>query len=168
MFQAQSEPWVKLTAKYRSALIEAAKTCIDLVLKYATDEVTRTRLEKLVIKPALANLFTSLDEMINRLMKDRLESHPVTYNRSLAENIAKSKQRMAEKLFADKYERVINQGGQVVAKDTLKWLFKEQIVTQPKDLPRFAASEAIIEMRAYYKVSQKPSGIIFGVICLFV
>ena len=168
LFQAQSEPWVKLTAKYRSTLIEAAKTCIDLVLQYATDEVTRTRLGKLVIQPALGRLLASLDMMIDRLMKGPLESHPITYNRSLAENIAKAKQKKAEKLFADKYERAINQGGQVVAKDTLKWLFEEQIVIQPTDLPRFAASEAIIEMRAYYKVSWKQSNITSRAIFLFV
>ena len=152
LFQAQSEPWVNLTGQYRSKLVEATRTCIDLVLLHATDENTRAHLEKLVIKPSLQRLLASLDTMVDRILKSRQESHPITYNHRLAENIAKAKQKQAEKLFADKYERAINQGGQVVAKDTLKWLFEEQIVIQPKDLSRFAASEAIIEMRAYYKV----------------
>ncbi|WPH03433.1 Hypothetical protein R9X50_00631300 [Acrodontium crateriforme] len=155
LFQKQSEPWVKLTTKYRSRLIEAAKVSIDLVLLHATDENTRAHLEKHVIKPSLERLVVSLDTMIDRLLKPRNESHPITYNRSLAENIAKAKQGRAEKFFAEKYERAINQGGQVVSKDTLKWLFEEQVVIQPMDLPRFAASEAIIEMRAYYKIARE-------------
>ncbi|KAB8356712.1 hypothetical protein FH972_024287 [Carpinus fangiana] len=155
LFVTQSEPWVELTQNHQFKIQEAVKMSINLVLQHATDENTKTQLERLIIKPSLDHFLVLLDEMVSKLLTPRRERHPITYNRNLAESIQKAKQAFAEKVFSEKYDRAINTNGQVVSKETLKWLFEEQIVVPPADLERFAASEAIDVMRAYYKIAKE-------------
>lgn len=153
LFLIQSKPWDALTEGYRSKIFKSAQETIDLALAHATDNNTKLQLEKHIIKPALDQLVISLEQMIQKLLMPRHESHPITYNRRLAESLQKSKQNFAERMFSEAYGRSMSKHGEVVSKDFLEWLFKEQVVVPTAHLNRFAASETIDAMRAYYKVS---------------
>lgn len=153
LFVMQSAPWANLFREYRNKVCLAAKVAIDLVLEHATDETTRTRLSQRVIGPSLDKLCGSLDEMIQRLLLQHQKRHPITYNRRLVESVQQAKQALAEEVFHQKIAQAVDTKGETVSKNTLEWLVKLQINIEPKSLERFAASEAIGIMRAYYKAS---------------
>lgn len=152
LFVLQSKPWAALVQEYKRLIWDAAKITIDLVLQSSTDEVTMGRLKRHIIEPSLSELGASLESTVQKLLSTRQNQHPITYNQRLTDSIQKARQAHSDKILKSKIIQAIGTRRETVHTETIDWLLELENTVQLAELERYAASEAIDVMQAYYEV----------------
>lgn len=164
LFKEQCRPWKAILRAHVERVRAAARELLSLVCAHTADEAACNFLLQEIINPAMDRIMKNLEAMADKLLLPHSNGHPITYNHHFTETLQKVRD-----------ERKLSEVRNAVA----KWLGKEvheldgnlidlrfgtrdlgalianlTARTEP-DMDRFAASEALDCMEAYYKVALK-------------
>lgn len=161
LFHAQSAPWERLMRNHLKAVWEAARAFLELAASHLTDEVTAEALLREVIDPLMEQRYRDMTEKLVELLTPHQKGHPITYNHYFTETI----QNMREKRLEAEVTRRLSKffGGRDLK--TLEELPIKKVKTsslisalasrKEADMDRYASSEVLDCMQAYYKVRNR-------------
>jgi len=140
--------------------MDATRVCLGLILNDTTDETTRERLLREVIEPTMEKHTKSLERKVSEIMRPHRKGHPITYNHYFTETVQKARQEHNKKALA----RGLNAFFKLNPEAGPTHIYQNQgfntadlldALTQQTehDMDRYACSEAVDCMEAYYKVS---------------
>jgi GTPase SAR1 family protein len=159
LFFEQAAPWESLVNTFMSRLIGAARITVNSILEYIADEETIVGLLRQIINPKMEALKQATEQKAVEVLAPHKRGHPNTYNHYFIENVQKAKERHWKKFLE---ERVCAHFGLGNIAETyhsppngirLQPLVSSMTSGTEADMDRFACSEAIDCMLAYYKVS---------------
>jgi hypothetical protein len=158
LFLEQSSPWEAITRKHIENVWRAAKEFLNLTTTYIADAATSKALFQKIFEPALDQLLRTLNEKSTELLTPHQKSHPITYNHYFTEALQKVRNERSK----DEYTRIIKDFFGVPSLDSvylttqykdLRPLVVALVQRTEPDMYRFACSEALDCMEAYYKVA---------------
>lgn len=156
LFVEQSKPWEEITRSYILLIWKATKDFLRLTVASISDSTTSNALFQKIFEPALDELWGVLGAKTSEMLKPHQDGHPITYNHYFTETL----QAVRNGRRRAKYSQVLRD---FFGADSLKpTVFNRSINldqllinltqdTEP-DMKRFACSEALDCMQAYYKV----------------
>ncbi|KAI1490953.1 P-loop containing nucleoside triphosphate hydrolase protein [Biscogniauxia mediterranea] len=159
LFVEQSHPWEPIVRRHAEKVWKAAAEFLNLVITYVADETTAGALLKKVFKPALRGIFSTMDTKTTELLKSQRCLHPVTYNRQYSETVQAISDKRRKEFYSNILRSTFGSIGPSVQINTSR-LNVDHLVEQlsrrtEPDIERFAASEALDCMDAYYDVAIK-------------
>jgi hypothetical protein len=156
LFREQSSPWEALTRSHIKNVWNAAKEFLGLTTTYVADEATSEALIQKILEPALDQILETLNEKTAELLTPHQKSHPITYNHYFTETLQKVRNERSK----SEYTRILQAFFGVSSLDSVHFSGYRDLRplvaslgqrTEP-DMNRFACSEALDCMEAYYKV----------------
>jgi len=165
LFLEQSTPWEAIARSHIDNVWNAAKAFLSLAVIYVADAATSKALFQKIFEPALTKLKKTLNEKTTELLVPHQKSHPITYNRYFSETLQKVRNERNKKEYTkiltgffgvSSIEESIYTNQRKDLRQLLTLLLER---TEP-DMTRFACSEALDCMQAYYKVTY-PSCLLF-------
>jgi hypothetical protein len=157
LFLEQSSPWEALARGHIENVWKAAKEFLSLTTTYVADAATSKALFQRIFEPTLNELLGTLNAKTTEVLTPHQKSHPTTYNYSFTEALQKVRSERSK----DEYTRIIQDffGTSSIesvylnhSKDLRPLVAALMQRTEP-DINRFACSEALDCMEAYYKVA---------------
>jgi hypothetical protein len=157
LFYAQSKKWGKLTDCYTDIILDAARTTLDAILEHTADEATGEGLIRYILNPAMDALKKDLEGMVASILEPHQQGHPITYNHYFTDNVQKAKAQHRKDSLTQQLEASFGGktfGGSFVdeRKFNLRSIVNSLNENTEADMDRYACSEAIVCMEAYYKV----------------
>lgn len=161
LFRDQCRPWGKILSGHVETVATAARKLLSLVCEHIADDTTSQYIIREIVEPALESITETLQAKANELLEPHKNGHPITYNHYFTETLQKARdeRRMAQVRSAlatwlHKDENELDTGsGRLSGNFNLRELMKALASRSEPDMDRFAASEALDCMEAYYKVS---------------
>lgn len=158
LFYQQSKPWTELVNQYTDGVLGATRTALNAMLDQTADEDTGVGLMRYIINPEMDALQRDLEAMVTTILEPHKQGHPITYNHYFTNNIQKTKaqhrKNSLSKRLGSFFGKNIEQGETQVSECSfdLASLLGHLNQGTEADMDRYACSEAIDCMRAYYKV----------------
>ena len=158
LFLEQSAPWDTITRSHVDKVWNAAREFLGHVAAHIADGTTSKALFRELFEPALSQLLESLKEKTTELLNPRQRSHPITYNQDFSESL----QKLRNERNQNEYSNIVQQSLGVSSLHSshycnrnhdLRQLVTNLVQRTEPDMNRFACSEALDCMEAYYKVS---------------
>ncbi len=161
LFYQQSRPWRRLLERYSERILDATKNTLELILLHTADETTSDGLSRAVIDPAMEKYTAQLEKKVNEIIRPHQQGHPITYNHYFTETIQKARQEHAKKdqarqlnaffkIKPDTGPSYVQHGGFHTGQ-----LLEALNQRTEADMDRYACSEAVDCMEAYYKVGTR-------------
>lgn len=158
LFLAQSKPWQEIVIRHVSRCWDAAKQCLRLAITSVAGASVGPRLLRRVVVPALDGLRDEIIAKASELITSQAQCHPVTYNEQYLAAVHRINDQRRREFCTGVVERFFDQ---TVSSSTylnrsscnLEDLVNQLSQRQEPDDERFAASEAVDCMQAYYSVS---------------
>ena len=162
LFYQQSKPWKQLVEHCSERILNATRESLELMSLHTADETTSEGLIREIINPAMEKYADRLKSKVAEILCPHQKGHPITYNHYFTETIQKARKAHAKKeqarqlnaFFKLKPElgsTLINAHQGFSTGDLLEALNQRT----EADMDRYACSEAVGCMEAYYKVSAK-------------
>lgn len=162
LFYQQTKPWKRLVERYSERILDATRTSLELISLHTTDETTSEGLIQEIIHPAIGRYADRLTKKVAEILDPHQKGHPITYNHYFTETIQKARKEHAKKDQARQLNAFFkikpDMGSSYISPhqgfhmgDLLEAL-NQRIEA---DMDRYACSEAVDCMEAYYKVSAK-------------
>jgi len=157
LFLEQSTPWEAIARSHVDRVWKAAKEFLGHAAAYVADATTSKALFQKIFEPALNQLLENLNEKTTELLTPHQKSHPITYNHYFTETL----QKLRNERNQNEYSKIVKQFFGVSSLETSHYCRSNhdlyQLVTAlvqrtEPDMNRFACSEALDCMEAYYKV----------------
>jgi hypothetical protein len=157
LFLEQSSLWEELTRGHIEKVWQATKKFLNLTTTYVADAVTSKALFQKIFEPALKEILGTLNAKSTELLTPHQKSHPITYNHYFTEAL----QRVRNERSKDEYTKIIGDFFGTSSIDSvyfnqtkdLRPLVATLVQRTEPDMNRFACSEALDCMVAYYKVA---------------
>jgi Dynamin family/Dynamin central region len=162
LFYEQSKNWANLADMYTGRILDATRTTLDAIIENTADETTGAGLMRYIINPAMDSLKTDLESTVTSILEPHQRGHPITYNHYFTDNIQKAKAEHRKNSITKQVEAFFGQkmgdNDQVRQRSfSMKNLVESLNQSTEADMDRYACSEAIDCMQAYYKVRSFPS-----------
>lgn len=159
LFLEQCRPWEAIARRHVENVWDAASCFVKLVVAHTADESTAKALHHEIFEPAMNGILKEMRDKTTELLNPHQYGHPVTYNHYFTETLQKVHRERGE----NKRERVLCQffgvdslGSWHLRGDfDLRRLSNSLAESSEPDMGRFAASEALDCLNAYYKVALK-------------
>ena len=157
LFLEQSAPWEAIARSHVDKVWKAAKEFLGHAAAYVADATTSKALFQKIFEPALNQLLGTLNEKTTELLTPHQRSHPITYNHYFTETL----QKLRNERNHDEYSEIVKRFFGVSSLETpyyggrnhdLCQLVSDLVQYAEPDMNRFACSEALDCMEAYYKV----------------
>ena len=164
LFFEQSRPWEDMARSHLQMTWKTVKAFLELTLSYLTDENTADHLFREILDPAMNRKMTQVEAKLHEILAQNQKGHPITYNHYFTETIQKARHEHMEKeamtraqgVLGVSTSRPINQddtfnslnAGSVKVLSLISVLFP----SNEADMDRYACSEILLCMEAYYKV----------------
>ena len=157
LFLEQSAPWEAIARSHVDKVWKAAKEFLGHAAAYVADATTSKALFQKIFEPALNQLLGTLNEKTTELLTPHQRSHPITYNHYFTETL----QKLRNERNHDEYSEIVKRFFGVSSLETpyygdrnhdLCQLVSDLVQYTEPDMNRFACSEALDCMEAYYKV----------------
>ena len=157
LFFEQSAPWEAIARSHVDKVWKAAKDFLGHVAAYIADATSSNALFRKIVKPALDQLLETLNEKTTELLTPHRRSHPITYNHHFTESL----QKLRNERNQNEYSKIVTDFFGVSSLETsnycdgnydLRQLVTTLVQRTEPDMNRFACSEALDCMEAYYKV----------------
>lgn len=161
LFYQQSKNWGKLANRYSETVLDAARTTLDAILEHTADEATGEGLMRYVINPAMDSHKGRLEAMVANVLEPHQRGHPITYNHYFTDNVQKARAQHRQVSLTrqvDSFFGTDSSAGKTYVRDTsfdVANLLRALDLGTEADMNRYACSEAIDCMQAYYKVARK-------------
>ena len=161
LFLEQSVPWEAITRSHIDGVWKAAKEFLSLAATYIADAATSKALFQTVFEPALSQLLESLNMKTAEMLIPHQKSHPITYNQYFTESLQKVRSLRSK----NEYSRVVKNFFGASSLESSFYINQHKDLSQlvaalvqstEPDMNRFACSEALDCMEAYYKVVHLP------------
>lgn len=165
IFFEQSKPWEGIARDHLQSTWDAVKTFLELTLAHLTDDITMENLFMEVFDPIMNQKASQVQDKLQDLMAQNQKGHPITYNHYFTETIQKVRQERTEKAVVGCLQSLQwdNSMKPIKNDDTLDDLNADRIKmssllsalspSNEAEMDRYACSEILICMEAYYKVS---------------
>ncbi|KIW80365.1 hypothetical protein Z517_06980 [Fonsecaea pedrosoi CBS 271.37] len=160
LFYMQSKPWESIVTRCIDGLLGDVHKATMPMLRETLDETSMKRLLEYVIEPGLEKIEDALRGKTTELLNPQQMGHPITYNHYFTESVQQARE---EHLRRDLEKRITKFFGKEYPSSMVSWpqnyKFRmdsliDALATQTEaNMERFAASEAIDCMLAYYKAS---------------
>ncbi len=158
LFYEQSKKWGNLVDQYAESILDATRITLNAILEKTADEATGEGLRRYILNPAIDALKGDLEATVASILEPHQRGHPITYNHYFTDNIQKAKaQHRKDSLTRqlDSFFGTDSETGHTQVKsfafDVANLLHALDQGTEA-DMDRYACSEAIDCMQAYYKV----------------
>lgn len=159
LFKEQCCPWGSILEDHVKEVFEATKKSLECLCSHIADSTAGPRLFAEIVQPALGNLLQSMEQKAKELLLPHQESHPITYNQDFLEAFQKSRDdRRRDAVVASLTKHLVitadncKSTGLTINKHVNFAGLVESLANRSEpDLDRFAASEALDCMEAYYK-----------------
>jgi len=162
LFLKQSTPWEAITRSHIDKVWKASKEFLSLAATYVADAATSKALFQKIFEPALNQLLETLNIKTSDLLIPHQKSHPITYNHYFTETLQKVRSERSK----NDYSRILKEFFGISSLELPTYISQSKDLrplvtalvqrTEP-DMNRFACSEALDCMEAYYKVAYLPS-----------
>ncbi len=157
LFLEQSSPWEAITRRHIAKVWKAAKTFLSHATTYIADAATSKALFQKIFEPALNHLFGTLNAKTTEMLTPHQKSHPITYNQYFTEAL----QKVRNERSTDEFTKILKGFFSTSSLESvylnqykdLRPLVTALVKGTEPDMNRFACSEALDCMEAYYKVS---------------
>ena len=158
LFYLQSRPWEMIATECIGKLLEDAQKAILPIVRSVLDEKSSTGLVEHVINPSLDKIEVSLRIKTDELLNPQKSGHPITYNHYFTEIVQKARNDHLHTSITEKLKRFF--GDNYPSREHMENRFTfrmdaliDALGTETEaSMERFACSEAISCMQAYYKV----------------
>ena len=161
LFQDQCKPWKSIIDMVAEDLFSSARNLVFLALEHTADQATSDGILRFIVNPALEKIKVMLDSKASQILAQHRNNHPITFNHYLTDNMQKARQRHSQKVLAAKLSWFF--GGTDPLSDApctrsavvvnTKILLDTLTNDTEADMEKYACSEALDCMDAYYKVS---------------
>ncbi|KAI3321064.1 dynamin family protein [Xylariaceae sp. AK1471] len=157
LFLQQSKPWKNIVLDHVDSCWTAAKRSLKLAINLISDGSIPRRLLRKVINPALTSLKEEITSKASELIESQVLCHPVTYNEQYLEALHRINDQRRREFCSEVVESffgsttTVQRHGSYNLGDLIDQLSQRK---EPDD-ERFAASEAVDCMEAYYSVALK-------------
>lgn len=159
LFFGQSKPWKVLINRYCRDVLDAIKTAPEYTIDTITDSTTTEGLLKELLHPAMVTRTSPLHTKVSEVLEPHYRGHAITYNHYFTETIQKARKEHDEKEHTRRVQAFFG------AQPNDSSFYVNQIVdvsrlvgsldiSSEADMDRYACSEAIYCMKAYYKASE--------------
>jgi GTP-binding protein EngB required for normal cell division len=157
LFLEQSNPWEAITKSHINKVWKAAKQFFGLTVAHVADVATSHALLQKIFEPALNRLLETLETKAAELLTPHQKSHPITYNHYFTETY----QKVRNERKKNEYTRIVKDFFGVSSLEPsiyiqqtkdLRQLINALVQRTEPDMNRFACSEVLDCMEAYYKV----------------
>lgn len=159
LFLDQSTPWEAIAQSHINKVWKAAKEFLSLAATYIADVTTSRALFQKIFEPALDQLLGILSVKTAELLTPHQKSHPITYNNYFTDTLQKVRSERSKNEFS----RIVKNFFGVSSLEPsfypshhqkdLGQLVTALMQSTEQDSNRFACSEALDCMEAYYKVA---------------
>ena len=158
LFYLQSRPWESMATVCVDKLLQAVQKTMTPMVRAILDERSSERLIDTVINPSLDKIEVSLRMKTDELLNPQKLGHPITYNHYFTETVQKTRNDHTHRSVTEKLKRFF--GGYYPSQENLeqRYTFKMETLIHAlgteteANMERFACTEAISCMQAYYKV----------------
>ena len=157
LFLEQSVPWEAITRSHIDEVWIGVNELLSLAAAYIADAATSKALFQTVFEPALSQLLESLNRKTAEMLIPHQKSHPITYNQYFTESL----QKVRNVRRKNEYSRVVKNFFGASSLESSFYINQHKDLSQlvtalvqstEPDMNRFACSEALDCMEAYYKV----------------
>lgn len=157
LFLEQSARWEDIARSHIDKVWKAVKEFLAHAAAYIADVTTSKALSQEIFEPALDKLLEALHEKTTELLTPHQKGHPITYNHYFTETL----QKLRDERKRNEFTEIIKQFFGVSSLETsyycnrhhdLRQLVTALVQRTEPDMNRFACSEALDCMEAYYKV----------------
>ncbi|KAH7109000.1 P-loop containing nucleoside triphosphate hydrolase protein [Dactylonectria estremocensis] len=159
LFREQSSPWEDITRAHVKAVWAATQDFLRHVIHEIADVTTVATIWEKVVMPKLDDLLLTLMERTTILVKQHQQSHPVTYNQDLTDEVQKARVERSTQMITRKVEKFFHasqmQAHYCGATHNLELLVQQLALDVEPDPSRIAASGALEYLEAYYMVAMK-------------
>ncbi|KAI1735636.1 dynamin family protein [Xylaria scruposa] len=158
LFLEQSKPWRAIVSSHVNHCWTAAKRCLKLAVISVAGRQVGSRLLQRVIDPALDSLKEDINSKANELIDSQVFCHPVTYNEQYLEALHRINDQRRREFCSRIVENFFGNGTTSVYLNRhydINNLIDQLSQRREPDDERFAASEAVDCMEAYYNVALK-------------
>lgn len=152
LFLEQSKPWESLARDHIRAIWEATRAFLDHTIAHLTDDYTSGSLLSKIIYPLLEERYVRLDQKITELLAEYQIGHPITYNHYFTENVQNMRAERHKAEITKKLQGFCENYGNSTIRTMLPSLTSMFITDNEADMDRYASSEVLDCMQAYYKV----------------
>lgn len=158
LFHEQSAPWEQLMRLHLKAVWEAARAFLELVTSHLTDEVTADALLREVIDPLMDQRYRDMIAKLVELLVPHQKGHPITYNHYFTETLQNMREKRLEAEVIRRLSKIFGSRDLTAFEElpTRKVktsnLISALTSRNEADMDRYASSEVLDCMQAYYKV----------------
>lgn len=156
IFRDQASPWEELARDHVHAAWKACRDFLKHAVAHVADRETSTAIMQKVVQPAMDAILVALKSKTGEILGPHQTIHPITYNHYFTgtiQNVRKERERARVTRVLLNFFHVTKLDcyscGDVDLRNLAKLLVDD---TVQLDMHRFAASEALDHMDAYYKV----------------
>ena len=158
LFYLHSEPWDDITTNYIELLLSDLQKAVLPMLKNVVDDKSCEGLLRHLINPRFDELETTLRSKTAELLDPQRKGHPITYNHYFIDCVQKARERHRQNALKKKLREFFpsksrNLSGEETHSFNVDALVDSLAAETESDMEKFACSEAIDCMLAYYKVS---------------
>jgi len=158
LFCEQSKPWEVLARQHLHDTWNAARAFLELTASHLTDDATSEALLREIVDPLMDEKLRRLDQKLDELLEPHRRGHPITYNHYFTETIQNVRQKRLEKEIARRLNTFLGQKENATTEQiNVKNVKTSNLVSalssrNEADMDRYACSEILDCMEAYYKV----------------
>ncbi|KAJ9648378.1 hypothetical protein H2201_000502 [Coniosporium apollinis] len=150
VFQKQSAPWQNLASKHVKRVGDAVKQFLELALQKLMDRTSYDALCREVIEPVMEEKLRTTTRKLDEVLWPHQKVHPITHDRRFAQITrdirTKSQLRRAFAQFRPEQFAGLDDAG-------ISRLIDGMVITADGSLDRYACSEILDIMEAYYKIA---------------
>ena len=164
LFHDQIQPWRGLADAATSELLQASYSSIRLVLEFAADDATATRIQREIVGPAMETMERGVYDKVEEILELHFSDHPQCFDHSVIDKIQIARRNENAKTVearlkaflkvdpasSDKNARIYT--GSFDASQLLNILSGSPTEV---NVDRFAAIDAVTAMLAYYHHAYK-------------
>lgn len=161
LFLEQSRPWERLARQHLKNVWQAARSFLDLLVSHLADEPTSEALLGQVIDPLMDEKLKSMNRKLDEILRPYQTGHPITYNHYFTETIQKVRGKRHEAEIASKLRSFLGHKDSTTVESVsvknarIPSLLSALTSRTEADMDRYACSEILDCMEAYYKVAMK-------------
>lgn len=157
LFKEQSSPWQKIAEAHVQKVWKAVREGLKHLIVHIADVTSVKAILDVIVEPSLKHLLKTLQSKLSSLLEPQQSGHPITYNHYFTETLQKLRLERQTAHFTTALRQVFgnldfNQKYDVKQNIDFGRLVRNLADNTEPDMDRFAASEALDCLNAYYKV----------------
>lgn len=157
LFKEQSSPWPKIAEAHVQKVWKAVREGLKHLIVHVADVTSVKAILDVIVEPSLKSLLKTLQSKLSSLLEPHQSGHPITYNHYFTETLQKLRLERQTAHFTDALRQVFgnldfNRKYEVNQNVDFGSLVRNLADNTEPDMDRFAASEALDCLNAYYKV----------------